>query len=103
MEEKNSLDKCLQDYKLVFPDKADTELEVLFIKDTMNQIGHVEVSLEEAEEIWRDHSLSMCATWLGIPERTTMEGLFTEIVGQTVIDVNIKTKIFKILEKERIG
>lgn len=85
------MNKCLHDYRLTFPDMSDTELEVLFIKDTMNQIGHVEVSLEEAEEIWRDHSLSMCAIWLGIPERTTMEGLFSEIVDQTVIDVNIKT------------
>lgn len=92
--------KRLQDYRLVFPDMSDTELVVLFIKDSIKQIGHVEVSLEEAEEIWGDHSLSMCATWLGIPERSTMEGVFSEIVDQTVIDVNGKTEIFKMLEDE---
>lgn len=94
------MNKTLYDYKIIYPKLSEDELEILFIKDTMKEIGKVNVSLKEAEEVWNNHSLSVFASWLGISEKSTMEGLFSEIVSKDVLDLKAKSEIFEILEDE---
>lgn len=94
------INKCLNDYIQEFPEMTESEIEARFIKDTIEKIGNIKVSLEEAEEIWSDHSLSLFATWLGISENETMEGLFQEIIDKDVINPKSKEFIFEILSDE---
>lgn len=89
--------KCLYDYVQEFPELSESEVEVRFIKDTIEKIGNIKLSLEEAEEIWLSHSSSLYATWLGISQKETMQGLYEEIVDKDVLDIEPKEYIFDIL------
>lgn len=87
----------LVDYIRKYPTLSEYEVEVKFLKDTIKNIGNVDVSLEEAEEIWGSHSLSEFATWLGISESFTMKNLYEVIISKDVINVTAKEDIFNIL------
>lgn len=87
----------LCDYIQEYPSLSEYEVEIKFIKDSIKNIGSIDVSLEEAEEIWSSHSLSEFATWLGISENFTMENLYEVILDKDVINVSAKEDIFSIL------
>lgn len=91
------INRSLYNYIQEFPTLSEEELELKFIKDTIENIGKVAVSLEEAEDIWSCHSLSLYATWLGISQKETMKGLYEEIISRDVMDVGQKEDIFTIL------
>jgi len=88
--------KSLHDYIQENPTLSENDVEIMFIKDSIKYIGNIDVSLEEAEDIWSSHSLSLYASWLGISEKSTMKGLYEEIIDKDVLDISAKEDIFNI-------